>query len=128
MTESARSIPVKSAPEDGVDAAATPYAPSTWSQMPRAFADLGERVDLVDGPGERGSGGRDHGDRRDTARDVRVDRLGDRIRTEPPMLVEGKRPHAFRAEPEELRGTDDRVVRLSRAVDSTWSAMHAVVP
>ena len=79
VTESARSIPAKSVPADGVDAAATPYAPSTWSQTSARLAHVRERVDRVDRAGQRRPRRRDDGDGRDAGGDVGVDRLRDRL-------------------------------------------------
>ena len=92
------------------------------------LADVGERVDRVDRAGQRRPGGGDDGDGRDTRRAVCVDRGVDRIRAEPPRVVHLQRAHVVGADPEQLRRSDDGVVRLLRAVERRAGARHALAP
>ena len=92
------------------------------------LADVGERPDRVDRAGQRRAGGGDDGDGRDTRRAVCLDRGVDRVRAEPPRVVHLQGAHVVGADPEELRRSDDGVVRLLRAVERRSGARHALAP
>ena len=90
-------------------------------------ADVGERIDRVDGTGQRRAGRRDDRDRDDAGGEVGVDGRGDGLRAQAAPLVDRERAHLVRADPEQLGGADDRVVHLRGAVEGEAGAREALV-
>ena len=108
VTESARSSPAKRCPADGVVAAGEPVGAVDVEPDAPLRADVGERVDRVDGTGERRARGRDDRDRRDPGRAVGVDRLGHRLRHEPapPSIGSARTPAEPRPSSSAARSTE----------------------
>ena len=90
------------------------------------LADVGERADRVDGAGQRRAGGRDDRDRDAARGTIGADRLLDRLRDEAPVLVDRQRADVLGADPEDLGGALDRVVRLLGAVERRRRAAEPV--
>ena len=88
-------------------------------------ADVGERVDRVDGAGERRAGGGDDRHRHDARREVGVDRPCDRLGPKAAALVDREPANVVRPDPEQLGRADDGVVHLLGAVDRERAAGDA---
>ena len=80
-------------------------------------ADVGERVERVDGAGARGAGDADHRDRRDAGGNVGLDRARELVGPDAEGIVAADRAQRPPAEAEDVAGALERVVHVLGRVD-----------
>ena len=90
-------------------------------------ADVGNRVEGIDGAGAGGAGDAHDGDRRDAGGAIGLDRAGELVGAHAQGVVAADDAQRAAAEAEHVAGAADRVVRVLAGVDRGRSRRHAVL-